>query len=144
MVVISSQIPRAGPGGRRMGFLHQLDDQRQKRPERREEHGDRRAMYSIAELAVARQHNLPVTWLIIDEGGYGILREYMTEAFGAATATELARPNFLALAAAFSVPARAATPEALAAVLTESWQEDRPNVVVLSTRHAMFAHTHLT
>jgi hypothetical protein len=32
-------------------------------------------------------------------------RGYMTEAFGAATATELARPNFLALAAAFSVPA---------------------------------------
>ena len=29
MVVISSQIPRAGLGGRRKGFLHQLDDQRQ-------------------------------------------------------------------------------------------------------------------
>jgi acetolactate synthase I/II/III large subunit len=57
-------------------------------------------MYSIAELAVARQHNLSVTWLIIDGG-----------------ATELARPNFLALAAAFSVHARAATPEALAEVL---------------------------
>jgi hypothetical protein len=56
-------------------------------------------MYSIGELAVARQHNLPVTWLIIDDGGYGILREYMTEAFGAATATLLARPNFLALEA---------------------------------------------
>ena len=60
-------------------------------------------MYSIGELAVARQHNLPVTWLIIDDGGYRILREYMTQAFGAATATELARPNFIALAAAFSV-----------------------------------------
>jgi acetolactate synthase-1/2/3 large subunit len=29
IVVISSQIPRAGLGGRRKGFLHQLDDQRQ-------------------------------------------------------------------------------------------------------------------
>ena len=53
------------------------------------------AMYSIGELAVARQHNLPVTWLIIDDGGYGILREYMTDAFGSATATELARPDYI-------------------------------------------------
>jgi acetolactate synthase-1/2/3 large subunit len=101
-------------------------------------------MYSIGELAVARQHNLPVTWLIIDDGGYGILREYMTDAFGAATATELARPDFVALAAAFSVPARAATPESLAAVLAESWHEDGPDVVVLPTRLAMFAPTHVS
>jgi acetolactate synthase I/II/III large subunit len=101
-------------------------------------------MYSIGELAVARQHNLPVTWLIIDDGGYGILREYMTDAFGAATATELARPDFIALAAAFSVPARAATPDSLAAVIEESWQEDGPNVVVLPTRLTMFAPTHLS
>jgi acetolactate synthase-1/2/3 large subunit len=68
----------------------------------------------------------------------------MTDAFGAATATELARPNFLALAAAFAVPARSATPETLAAVLAESWHEDGPNVVVLPTRLAMFAPTHLS
>jgi acetolactate synthase I/II/III large subunit len=66
--------------------------------------GDGWAMYSIGELAVARQHNLPVTWLIIDDGGYGILCEHMAQALGAATATELARPNFVALSAAFSVP----------------------------------------
>src|SRR5262249_7130962 len=44
--------------------------------------GDGGAMYSIAELATARQHNADVTWLIVDDGGYGILREYMTGAFG--------------------------------------------------------------
>src|SRR5204863_1613236 len=43
--------------------------------------GDGGAMYSIAELATAKQYNLPVTWLIVDDGGYGILREYMTDAF---------------------------------------------------------------
>jgi thiamine pyrophosphate-dependent acetolactate synthase large subunit-like protein len=36
--------------------------------------GDGGVMYSIAELATARQHDLPVTWLIVDDGGYGILR----------------------------------------------------------------------
>ncbi|NEE23423.1 thiamine pyrophosphate-binding protein, partial [Streptomyces sp. SID7499] len=39
--------------------------------------GDGGAMYSIAELATARQYDLPLTWLIVDDGGYGILREYM-------------------------------------------------------------------
>jgi acetolactate synthase I/II/III large subunit len=106
--------------------------------------GDGGAMYSIGELAVARQHSLPVTWLIIDDGGYGILREYMAEAFGAATATELARPNFVSVAGAFSVPARTATPDSLAAVLAELCQEDGPNVVVLPTQLAMFAPTHLS
>ncbi|HEX2248179.1 MAG TPA: thiamine pyrophosphate-binding protein, partial [Arthrobacter sp.] len=30
--------------------------------------GDGSAMYSISELATVRQHNLPVTWLIVDDG----------------------------------------------------------------------------
>ena len=73
--------------------------------------GDGSAMYSIAELATARQHNVPVTWLIVDDGGYGILREYMVGAFGKATATELARPDFVKLAEAFGVPATRVAPE---------------------------------
>ena len=73
--------------------------------------GDGGAMYSIAELATARQHDADVTWLIVDDGGYGILREYMTDAFGQATATELTRPDFVALAASFGVPAHEATLE---------------------------------
>ena len=105
--------------------------------------GDGGAMYSIAELAVARQHDLPVTWLIVDDGGYGILREYMTATFGKATATELARPDFVALAEAFAVPAHTATPADLADVLASCWAQDGPNVVVLQQRLAMFAPTHL-
>src|SRR4029453_3243165 len=57
--------------------------------------GDGSAMYSISGLPPARAHNTPVTWLIVDDGGYGILREYMVGAFGKATATELTRPDFV-------------------------------------------------
>ena len=105
--------------------------------------GDGGAMYSIAELAVARQHNLPVTWLIVDDGGYGILREYMNATFGKATATELSRPDFVALAKSFGVPAQTATPADLAAVLADCWRADGPNVVVLQEHLSMFAPTHL-
>ena len=105
--------------------------------------GDGSAMYSIAELATANQHNAPVTWLIVDDGGYGILREYMEDAFGKATATELARPDFVALAQSFGIPARYAEPENVREALEESFAADGPNVVVVQTLLKMFAPTHL-
>ncbi|MEU2155239.1 thiamine pyrophosphate-binding protein [Streptomyces sp. NPDC019396] len=105
--------------------------------------GDGGAMYSLAELATLRQHDLPVTWLIIDDGGYGILREYMNDAFGRATATELARPDFAALAAAFDIPATATTPETLADDLAAALASGGPQVVVLPCLLRMFAPTHL-
>lgn len=105
--------------------------------------GDGSAMYSIAELATARQHDIPVTWLIVDDGGYGILREYMEGAFGKATATELARPDFVALAESFGVPARRVAPEDIGAALQESLAAEGPNVVVVETLIRLFAPTHL-
>ncbi|MFJ8231322.1 thiamine pyrophosphate-binding protein [Streptomyces sp. NPDC094448] len=105
--------------------------------------GDGGAMYSIAELATARQYGLPVTWLIVDDGGYGILREYMTDAFGEATGTELARPDFVALAESFGVPAVRTAPETLAADLAKALAEPGPSVVVLPALLRMFAPTHL-
>ncbi|MFJ6634007.1 thiamine pyrophosphate-binding protein [Streptomyces sp. NPDC091376] len=105
--------------------------------------GDGGAMYSIAELATARQYNLPVTWLIVDDGGYGILREYMTDAFGEATATELSRPDFVALAESFGVPAVRTTTESLREDLTKAFAQPGPSVVVLPALLRMFAPTHL-
>ncbi len=104
--------------------------------------GDGGAMYSIAELATLRQHDLPVTWLIVDDGGYGILREYMEDAFGEATATELSRPDFAALAESFRVPAVTTTPDRLEADLRAAVACGGPRVVVLPARLRMFAPTH--
>ncbi|MEU9052947.1 thiamine pyrophosphate-binding protein [Streptomyces sp. NPDC048384] len=106
--------------------------------------GDGGALYSIAELATARQYDLPVTWLIVDDGGYGILREYMTDAFGEATATELTRPDYVALAESFGVPGVRTTPETLEADLAKALSEPGPSVVVLPAVLRMFAPTHLT
>ncbi|MCX4969490.1 thiamine pyrophosphate-binding protein [Streptomyces sp. NBC_00654] len=105
--------------------------------------GDGGAMYSLAELATARQYGLPVTWLIVDDGGYGILREYMTGAFGEATATDLARPDFVALAESFGVPAVRTTPESLATDLAKALAAPGPSVVVLPALLRMFEPTHL-
>lgn len=105
--------------------------------------GDGGAMYSIAELATARQHDADVTWLIVDDGGYGILREYMTDTFGQATATELARPDFAALAASFGVPAHLATLDTVGEIVAGTFTTRGPAVVVLPALLHMFAPTHL-
>ncbi|MEU6118056.1 thiamine pyrophosphate-binding protein [Streptomyces sp. NPDC047117] len=104
--------------------------------------GDGGAMYSLAELATARQYELPVTWLIVDDGGYGILREYMTDTFGRATGTELARPDFAALAESFGVPAVTSAPERLRDDLAAALAAPGPSVVVLPALLRMFAPTH--
>jgi acetolactate synthase-1/2/3 large subunit len=105
--------------------------------------GDGGAMYGLAELATLRQHDLDVTWLIVDDGGYGILREYMNASFGAATGTELARPDFAALARAFGVPATVTGPAELRRDLAAALAAPGPSVVVLPAVLRMFAPTHL-
>ncbi|MEU0212872.1 thiamine pyrophosphate-binding protein [Streptomyces canus] len=105
--------------------------------------GDGGALYSIAELATARQYDLNVTWLIVDDGGYGILREYMTDAFGQATGTELTRPDYVALAESFGVPGVRTTPGDLADDLSKALGSPGPSVVVLPAVLRMFAPTHL-
>ncbi|MFD7699506.1 thiamine pyrophosphate-binding protein [Streptomyces caelestis] len=104
--------------------------------------GDGGALYSVAELATARQHDLDVTWLIVDDGGYGILREYMTDAFGEPTATELTRPDYVALAESFGVPGLRTSPETLEQDLTKALSTPGPAVVVLPAVLRMFAPTH--
>ncbi|WP_030297810.1 thiamine pyrophosphate-binding protein [Streptomyces katrae] len=106
--------------------------------------GDGGAMYSIADLATARQHDLDVTWLIVDDGGYGILREYMADSFeGRTTGTELTRPDFVALARSFGVPASTTTPQTLREDLAKSLGTPGPSVLVLPAKLRMFAPTHV-
>jgi acetolactate synthase-1/2/3 large subunit len=104
--------------------------------------GDGGALYSIAELATAKQYDLNVTWLIVDDGGYGILREYMNDAFGETTATELTRPDYVALAESFGVPGVRTSPETLSDDLAKALASPGPTVVVLPAVLRMFAPTH--
>ncbi|KOX48562.1 acetolactate synthase [Streptomyces sp. NRRL F-7442] len=104
--------------------------------------GDGGALYSVAELATARQYALNVTWLIVDDGGYGILRAYMTDAFGEPTATDLPGPDFAALAESFGVPGVRTSPETLETDLAKALATPGPSVVVLPAELRMFAPTH--
>jgi acetolactate synthase-1/2/3 large subunit len=105
--------------------------------------GDGGAMYGIAELATAVQHGLDVTWLVVDDGGYGILREYLTGTFGQSTATELARPDFAALARSFGVSATVSSLDTIGEDLAAELAKPGPSMVVLPALLKMFEPTHL-
>ena len=105
--------------------------------------GDGGAMYGIAELGTLAQQGLPVTWLIVNDGSYAILDEYMTSAFGATFATDQRGPDFAQLAAAFDIPASDATPATLEAALKSAVAGPGPHVIVLEASPHMFAPTHL-
>ncbi|MGC9376273.1 thiamine pyrophosphate-binding protein [Streptomyces sp. MH13] len=105
--------------------------------------GDDSALYSVAELATARRYDLNVTWLIVDDGGEGVPREYTTDASGQPTATEPTRPDYVALAESFGVPGVRTSPRTLEADLAKALASPGPSVVVLPAVLRGFAPTHL-
>ncbi len=67
--------------------------------------GDGGLAMGLGELATLVQERLPVTVLVVDDGGYGMLRYDQARAGDAAAGVDLLTPDFLALAAAFGLPA---------------------------------------
>jgi acetolactate synthase I/II/III large subunit len=100
--------------------------------------GDGGIHYALSELATARQHALAAKLLIVDDGGYGILREYQRDAFGETHSVDLVQPDFEAVCRAFGVPVRAVEPPGLREALEWAFDRDGPATVVL--RAAVTAH----
>ncbi len=96
--------------------------------------GDGGIHYGFTELASARQHGIGATLLLVDDGGYGILREYQEEFYGETTSVDLTQPDFVRAAEAFGVPVRETTPEALAEDLAWALGLDGPSALVLRAR----------
>ena len=103
--------------------------------------GDGGFLYGIQELATARQHGLDTVVLVVDDGGYGILREYQRDSFGETTAVDLAEPDFVAVAEAFGVPAERTTPEELGEALERAFAQKGPALVHLPVLLRMWAPT---
>jgi acetolactate synthase-1/2/3 large subunit len=103
--------------------------------------GDGGFLYGIQELATARQHGLAATVLVVDDGGYGILREYQRDSFGETTAVDLDEPDFVALAGAFGVPAERTTPADLGASLEGAFARGGASVVHLPVFLRMWSPT---
>jgi acetolactate synthase-1/2/3 large subunit len=99
--------------------------------------GDGGVQYGLAELATALQHRLDVAVLIVDDGGYGILREYQAAARFDLHGVDLEQPDWVGLAAAYGVPARRSAPERIEDDLRWALETAGPAVVALPVRLAM-------
>jgi acetolactate synthase-1/2/3 large subunit len=96
--------------------------------------GDGGLQYAIAELGTAAQERINAALLVIDDEAYGILREYQQDAFGSETAVRLPGKDIAAIAEAYGVPVRRATPGDLGEHLRWGLEQPGPAAIVLKTR----------
>lgn len=66
--------------------------------------GDGGVMFGLGELATAAQERLPLTVLVVDDGGYGMLRYDQDHAGDPHRGVDLLGPDWAALGQAFGVP----------------------------------------
>jgi acetolactate synthase-1/2/3 large subunit len=103
--------------------------------------GDGGFLYGAVEMLTARQHRLDAKLFLIDDGGYGILREYQRDSYQGTHAVDLVQPDFLALCAACGIPARPTTADQLATDLAWALEVDGPAAVIFRGRLAAAAPT---
>jgi acetolactate synthase-1/2/3 large subunit len=103
--------------------------------------GDGGIQYALGELGAAAQHGIEAKLLLVDDGGYGILREYQRDAFGHTTAVDLPGVDLAAVAAAFGVAVRTATPDDLPERLEWAFAQAGPAAVVLRAQLVAAAPT---
>ncbi len=95
--------------------------------------GDGGFLFACGELATAVQERLPVTVVIADDGGYGMLRFDQARAGDPPFGVDLRTPDFVALAHAFDVPAARVEGfgDAFATELAGSLATEGPVVIVV-------------
>ncbi len=67
--------------------------------------GDGGFLFACGDLATVKQENLPLTIVLVDDGGYGMLRYDQQTANHAISGVDLTRPDFAKLAESFGIPA---------------------------------------
>jgi thiamine pyrophosphate-dependent acetolactate synthase large subunit-like protein len=69
--------------------------------------GDGGFLYACGELAAAAQERIPLTAVVVDDGGYGMLRFDQDRRGDPHEGVDLVTPDFVGLAGSFGVPAEA-------------------------------------
>ncbi len=93
--------------------------------------GDGGFLMACGELATAAQEQIPLTILLFDDGGYGMLRFDQGRAGAAHFGVDLASPDFAALAGSFGVDAQRVTLDGLREALEEHAGRAEPTMIVV-------------
>jgi len=96
--------------------------------------GDGGFMMNIQELATTVQYKIPATFLIWDDGGYGLIEWKQQLTFGKTSHTRFSNPDFVHLAEAFGCKGiRVETSGELIPALQEAFENDSsPTVVIVA------------
>ena len=97
--------------------------------------GDGGFLFACGDLATAAQERLPVTVVLVDDGGYGMLRYDFTKDGEQPVGTELEPPDFVAMAHAFRVPAREVAVDELTAAVADGLASGGPNLLVVKATY---------
>jgi acetolactate synthase-1/2/3 large subunit len=94
--------------------------------------GDGGFLFACGELATMAQERLPFTAVIVDDGGYGMLRYDQELAGDAPYGVDLATPDFAAMAESFGVPAETVEglDDAFGEALARHVADPEPSVLV--------------
>ncbi|MFI6741836.1 thiamine pyrophosphate-binding protein [Nonomuraea sp. NPDC050451] len=97
--------------------------------------GDGGIMFALGELATLAQEGPPITVLLVDDGGYGVLRYDQEHAGHACHGVDLVAPHWLTLARSFGIEAAEVTDpgEPLQDTLATALRAGSPRLVVLRT-----------
>ena len=98
--------------------------------------GDGGLAMALGELGTLVQERLPVTVLVVDDRGYGMLRYDQARGGDPAVGVDLTTPDFVALAAAFGLPSTGvrSVRGGLAVALAKSVASGRPHLVHVPAR----------
>ena len=94
--------------------------------------GDGGFLFACGELATVAQERLPLTAVIVDDGGYGMLRYDQRRSGNVTYGVDLHTPDFVALAESFGVRAEAVTglDETFSRALARHVADPAPSVLV--------------
>jgi acetolactate synthase-1/2/3 large subunit len=95
--------------------------------------GDAGLLYAAGELATIAENQLPVTVVVNDDGGYGMLRFAGRARFGREVGMDLRSPDFVALAGSFGIAAQTTEigDRGLPAALRKSVEGPGPSLLVV-------------
>ncbi|MCW2586924.1 MAG: thiamine pyrophosphate protein central region [Frankiales bacterium] len=93
--------------------------------------GDGGFLFACGDLATAAQEQIPLTTVLVDDGGYGMLAYDFTKDGAPPLGCDLQPPDFVALAEAFRVEAREVTVAELGSAVAKGIGSGRPSLLVL-------------
>ncbi|MCW2606838.1 MAG: thiamine pyrophosphate protein central region [Frankiales bacterium] len=93
--------------------------------------GDGGFLFACGDLATAAQERLPLTTVLVDDGGYGMLAYDFTKDGEQPLGCDLEPPDFVALARAFRVDAREVTVPELGRAVADGIASGLPSLLVV-------------